>query len=114
MDDQSFGRRHDGAYTWTVFDQHASPNTANSGILALPESASEVRVLGYPNPFATTFTLRNPTSQALYFEVFNSMGQRLGSLTLPPDGESSWVDEGPSGMRIFQAEGHVLKAFKRD
>jgi hypothetical protein len=114
MDNQSFGRRHDGAYTWTVFDQYASPNTANSGSLALPESASVVRVLGYPNPFITTFTLRNPTSQALYFEVFNSMGQRLGSLTLPPDGEASWVDDGPSGMRIFQAEGHVLKAFKRD
>ena len=114
MDNQSFGRRHDGAYTWTVFDQYASPNTANSGSLALPESASVVRVLGYPNPFATTFTLRNPTSQALYFEVFNSMGQRLGSLTLPPDGEASWVDDGPSGMRIFHAEGHVLKAFKRD
>jgi len=64
------------------------------------------------------FRLRGNTSRSSgkkSFKIsFNSMGQRLGSLTLPPDGEASWVDDGPSGMRIFQAEGHVLKAFKRD
>ena len=114
MDDQSFGRRHDWAYTWTVFDQHASPNAANSGSLDLPEAAGDVSVLGYPNPFTANFTLRNPTSQVIDFEVFNSVGQRLGSLSLPPNGEATWVDHGPSGMRIFYAEGQVLKAFKRD
>lgn len=114
MEDQSFGRRADFSYTWSVFDQHASPNAPNAGSLGGLIEPEGLRLVGFPNPFSDQFTLRNPFSEPIVVEVYTSLGQRLGQFRVEAASEATWRDEGPAGMRIFTAQGQVLQAFKRD
>ena len=112
MPDQSFGRRHDAAYTWVVFDQHASPNSPNSGSLGSQEPARVPVLQGYPNPFASVFKIQNTGGLDLDVAVYSSLGQKLGTLRIAAYSEGVWQDNGPSGLRIFLAEGLVIKAIK--
>ena len=114
MPDQSFGRRHDGAYTWTVFDQHPSPNTGNSGYLGgpiWPEAADAFAV--FPSPYTSQVTLRNSDGNADRVTVRNALGQILTELELPANGEVTWTDPYPSGLRIFSRGTDVVRALKR-
>ncbi|MEN9833174.1 MAG: hypothetical protein RL753_328, partial [Bacteroidota bacterium] len=78
MPDQSFGRRHDDAFTWVVFDQFASPSASNSGTLSSPELNLRPALLAYPNPFASELTLVNSGATELVVTVTNAYGQLLG------------------------------------
>lgn len=113
MADQSFGRRADYSYTWSVFDQHASPNAPNAGSLGGLLEAEQLQFSGFPNPYSDRITLRNPLAEPIVVEVFTSLGQRLGQIDVAAHSEATWNDDAPAGMRIFAANGHVLKAFKR-
>ena len=114
MPDQSFGRRHDGAYTWTVFDQHPSPGTGNSGYLGgpiWPEAADAFAV--FPSPYTSQVTLRNSDGNTVRVTVRNALGQILTELELPANGEVTWTDPYPSGLRIFSRGTDVVRALKR-
>lgn len=113
LPDQSFGRRHDDAYTWTVFDQHASPGSSNSGTLSNPEIPHRTALLAYPNPFTSELHLVNSGSTELVVTVFNGTGQQLEVLYLAPGAHLRSTDDGAPGLRILQSsDGQVLKLVK--
>lgn len=115
MPDQSFGRRHDDAFTWVVFDQFASPNASNSGTLSSPEVSLRPALLAYPNPFASELTLVNSGSTELIVTVFNSYGQLLGQYRIEAGGTLRYSDGGAPGLRILHcSNGQRIKVLKQE
>ena len=115
LPDQSFGRRHDDAFTWVVFDQFASPNASNSGTLSSPEVSLRPALLAYPNPFASELTLVNSGSTELIVTVFNSYGQLLGQYRIEAGGTLRHSDGGAPGLRILHcSNGQSIKVLKQE
>ena len=115
LPDQSFGRRHDDAFTWVVFDQFASPNASNSGTLGSPEVSLRPALLAYPNPFASELTLVNSGSTELIVNVFNSYGQLLGQHRIEAGGTLRHSDSGAPGLRILHcSNGQSIKVLKQE
>ena len=113
MPDQSFGRRYDDAFTWVVFDQHSSPNGANSGVLNAPEASLRAGLLAYPNPFASELSLVNSGATELVVTVFNAYGQLLGKYRIEAGGTIRYSDAGASGLRILHcSNGQTIKVLK--
>ena len=115
MPDQSFGRRYDDAFTWVVFDQFASPNASNSGVLNAPEASLRAGLLAYPNPFASELSLLNSGASDLVVTVFNAYGQLLGQHRIEA-GETLWYsDAGAPGLRILHcSNGQIIKVLKHE
>jgi hypothetical protein len=114
MPDQSFGRRHDGAYTWAVFHQNPSPNASNSGYLSNPEWTDKPDAFAvFPSPYTSQVTLRNSAVTVTRVTVLNALGQVLTKLDLPALSEVTWTDPYPSGLRIFTRGTEVVRALKR-
>lgn len=115
LPDQSFGRRHDDAFTWVVFDQFASPNASNSGTLSSPEVSLRPALLAYPNPFASELTLVNSGSTELIVNVFNSYGQLLGQYRIETGATLRHSDGGGPGLRILHcSNGQSIKVLKQE
>ena len=115
MPDQSFGRRHDDAFTWVVFDQFASPNASNSGTLSSPEVSQRPTLLAYPNPFASELTLVNSCSTELTVTVTNAIGQVLGQHQIEACGTLRYSDGGAPGLRILHcSNGQRIKVLKQE
>lgn len=115
MPDQSFGRRYDDAFTWVVFDQHSSPNGANSGALIAPEARLRPALLAYPNPFASELSLVNSGATDLVVTVFNAYGQLLGQHRIVAGGTLWHTDAGASGLRILHcSDGQIIKVLKQE
>ena len=113
MPDQSFGRRYDDAFTWVVFDQHSSPNGANSGVLNAPEASLRAGLLAYPNPFASELSLVNSGATELVATVFNAYGQLLGKYRIEAGGTIRYSDAGAPGLRILHcSNGQTIKVLK--
>ena len=113
MPDQSFGRRYDDAFTWVVFDQHSSPNGANSGVLNAPEASLRAGLLAYPNPFASELSLVNSGATDLVVTVFNAYGQLLEQHRIEAGGTIRYSDAGASGLRILHcSNGQTIKVLK--
>ena len=113
MPDQSFGRRYDDAFTWVVFDQHSSPNGANSGVLNAPEASLRAGLLAYPNPFASELSLVNSGATELVVTVFNAYGQLLGKYRIEAGGTIRYSDAGAPGLRILHcSNGQTIKVLK--
>lgn len=115
MPDQSFGRRYDDAFTWVVFDQHSSPNGANSGVLNAPEASLRAGLLAYPNPFASELSLVNSGATELVVTVFNAYGQLLEQHRIEAGGTIRHSDAGASGLRILHcSNGQTIKVLKHE
>ena len=113
LPDQSFGRRHDDAFTWVVFDQFASPNASNSGTLSSPEVSLRPALIAYPNPFASELTLVNSCSTELTVTVTNAIGQVLGQHQIEACGTLRYSDGGAPGLRILHcSNGQSIKVLK--
>ena len=115
MPDQSFGRRHDDAFTWVVFDQFASPSASNSGTLSSPELNLRPALLAYPNPFASELTLVNSGATELVVTVINAYGQLLGQHKIEAGGTLRHLDAGAPGLRILHcSNGQTIKVLKHE
>jgi len=115
MPDQSFGRRHDDAFTWVVFDQFASPSASNSGTLSSPELNLRPALLAYPNPFASELTLVNSGATELVVNVTNAYGQLLGQHKIEAGGTLRHLDAGAPGLRILHcSNGQTIKVLKHE
>jgi len=115
MPDQSFGRRHDDAFTWVVFDQFASPSASNSGTLSSPELNLRPALLAYPNPFASELTLVNSGATELVVTVTNAYGQLLGQHKIEAGGTLRHLDAGAPGLRILHcSNGQTIKVLKHE
>ena len=115
MPDQSFGRRHDDAFTWVVFDQFASPSALNSGTLSSPELNLRPALLAYPNPFASELTLVNSGATELVVTVTNAYGQLLGQHKIEAGGTLRHLDAGAPGLRILHcSNGQTIKVLKHE
>ena len=115
MPDQSFGRRHDDAFTWVVFDQFASPNASNSGTLSSPEVSLRPALLAYPNPFTSELTLVNSGASELTVTVTNAIGQVLGQHQIQAGGMLRHFDTGAPGLRILHcSNGRSIKVLKQE
>ncbi len=115
MPDQSFGRRHDDAFTWVVFDQFASPSASNSGTLSSPELNLHTALLAYPNPFASELTLVNSGATELVVTVTNAYGQLLGQHKIEAGGTLRHLDAGAPGLRILHcSNGQTIKVLKHE
>ena len=115
MPDQSFGRRHDDAFTWVVFDQHSSPNGANSGGLNAPEVNLHPALLAYSNPFASELSLVNSGATDLVVTIYNAYGQLLGQHKIEAGGTLRHSDTGGPGMRILHcSNGQTIKVLKQE
>jgi photosystem II stability/assembly factor-like uncharacterized protein len=87
-DDQSFGRKTDGGDEWVVFEV-SSPRLSNlEGTISAIEydgtvvpKAYELKQ-NYPNPFNPVTTIEFNLAKAgdVKLEIFNSLGQRVGTL----------------------------------
>ena len=114
LPDQSFGRRHDDAFTWVVFDQFASPNAPNSGTLSSPEVNLQPALLAYPNPYASALSMVNSGTTELAVTVFNAYGQLLGQYRIEAGGTLRHSDDGAPGLRILHgSNGQTLKVLKQ-
>ena len=115
MPDQSFGRRHDDAFTWVVFDQFASPNASNSGTLSSPEVTLRTALLAYPNPFASELSLVNSGSTELVVTVYNAFGQLLGQHRIEAGATLRHSDAGAPGLRVLHcSNGQTIKVLKHE
>jgi hypothetical protein len=115
MPDQSFGRRYDDAFTWVVFDQHSSPNGANSGVLNAPEASLRAGLLAYPNPFTSELSLVNSGVTELVVTVFNAYGQLLGKHRIEAGETLRHTDAGAPGLRILHcSNGQIIKVLKHE
>ena len=115
LPDQSFGRRHDNAFTWVVFDQFASPNASNSGTLSSPEVSLRPALIAYPNPFASELTLVNSGASELTVTVTNAIGQLLGQYRIEAGGTLRYSDGGAPGLRILHcSNGQSIKVLKQE
>ena len=115
LPDQSFGRRHDDAFTWVVFDQFASPNASNSGTLSSPEVSLRPALLAYPNPFASELTLVNSGASELTVTATNAIGQVLGQHQIEAGGTLRYSDGGAPGLRILHcSNGQRIKVLKQE
>ncbi len=115
MPDQSFGRRHDDAFTWVVFDQFASPSASNSGTLSSPELNLRPALLAYPNPFPSELTLVNSGATELVVTVTNAYGQLLGQHKIEAGGTLRHLDAGAPGLRILHcSNGQTIKVLKHE
>ncbi len=115
LPDQSFGRRHDDAFTWVVFDLFASPNASNSGTLSSPEVSLRPALLAYPSPFASELTLVNSGASELIVTVFNSYGQLLGQHRIEAGAILRHSDTGAPGLRILQcSNGQSIRVLKHE
>jgi len=114
MPDQSFGRRHDDAFTWAVFDQFASPNAPNSGTLSSPEVILSSALTAYPNPFTSELSMVNSGDTELVVCVYNAFGQLLQQHRIEVGGVLRHSDDGSPGLRILHcSNGQTLKVLKR-
>ena len=115
LPDQSFGRRHDDAFTWVVFDQFASPNATNSGTLSSPEVNLQPALLAYPNPYASALSMVNSGTTELAVTVFNAYGQLLGQYRIEAGGTLRHSDDGAPGLRILHcSNGQSIKVLKQE
>jgi spore coat protein H len=113
MPNQSFGRRFDDAYTWTVFDAFSSPNSANQGYLSGPDPVRINGFMAYPNPFTTQLTFVNSESVERTVRVYNAVGQQLHEQVVPAGGTLNYVDLGAPGLRVVHcSNGQMVKVLK--
>ena len=96
-----------------MFDQHSSPNGANSGVLNAPEASLRAGLLAYPNPFASELSLVNSGATELVVTVFNAYGQLLGKYRIEAGGTIRHSDAGAPGLRILHcSNGQTIKVLK--
>lgn len=79
---QSYGRKWDAFPQWTLFGDHGSANTSNSGDLTITEPHPTLDLKTYPNPNTGQFTLANQSEQDCRVQVWNLNGQLLQILAI--------------------------------
>ena len=109
---QTYGRKWDAFPQWTIFGDHGSANSVNSGPLTLTDTPPTLGLKAYPNPNTGQFTLSNQSEWDCRVQVWNLNGQLLQTIAINSQEDLSIVsEEYPSICLLIWLDlnGHVIK-----
>ncbi|MDG1758165.1 MAG: T9SS type A sorting domain-containing protein [Schleiferiaceae bacterium] len=109
---QTYGRKWDAFPQWTIFGDHGSANSVNSGPLTLTDTPPTLGLKAYPNPNTGQFTLSNQSEWDCRVQVWNLNGQLLQTIAINSQEDLSIVSEEYPTICLLiwlDLNGHVIK-----